>query len=53
MNTREVVPSKMQSYCRFEIFQLLRECIRESGESPKLHANRQVLPSDMGRRNQA
>jgi hypothetical protein len=50
MNPAEIVLGKMQRQGRLEVRQLLAERIGQAGEPPAHHANGQVLPLDVGRR---
>lgn len=43
MNTAEIVVTKVQSYRGFQIVQLLRESIGQSGKASHLHSHGQVL----------
>jgi len=44
MNTAEIVMREVQSDCGFQIIQLFRESIGQSGKTPHLHSHNQILP---------
>jgi hypothetical protein len=46
MNAAENIIREVQSYCRFQMRQLLAERIGEPRKSPHRHSHSQVLPLD-------
>jgi hypothetical protein len=47
MHTAEIIVREVQSASGFQVRQLLRESVRQPGESPHLHSHGQVLPLDV------
>src|ERR1700677_1181870 len=49
VNAHEIIVRKVQSASGFQVRQLLRESVRQSGKSSHLHSDGQVLPLHVGR----